>query len=162
MDRVGPFNFFLGNAGALAAADRTGSVSKDLRLVACIVSVGLLLPDSAVRWPIDRPLLCTNDFFESGFRVSEKDKKNASVLRNLDCRNEISAWLILPTFRVVNSNPAVESHARGFAGKVVLDHSFGPDNPQIFYYSFLSCQTLFRRSAWLLKLSRRASRTSTD
>jgi len=48
MEGVVPFDFFLANAGALATPDRSGSVSKDLRLLACIVSIGLSLSDSAV------------------------------------------------------------------------------------------------------------------
>jgi hypothetical protein len=77
MDGVVPFDFSLENAGASATPDRSGSVSKDLRLLACIVSDGLSLPDSAAHGANDRPLLCTNDFSESGFRVSEKIlKKN--------------------------------------------------------------------------------------
>ena len=47
MDGVVPFDFFLENAGAPATPDRSGSVSKDLRLLACIVSDGLSLPGSA-------------------------------------------------------------------------------------------------------------------
>src|SRR5215468_5275136 len=84
IDGVVQSDFSRANAGASATPDRSGSVSKDLRLVACIVSVALSLPDSALYWPINRSLLGTNDFSEAGFRVSVKISKIARALRNID------------------------------------------------------------------------------